>query len=241
MIPVFADWDCRLSRLLVSDDSSAQAEAREAVSYLSDHCGIRFFAMTQDYDCRREPVSHLLLRKGRYEECFKRIFPSGSQSISVRPFVRAVLVPGLHQTPALERLLVSSRGYLPLVMPATTDSDWIDEELNRLLYTAKYSRLILASFEICMLLYSPEMIERLLRIPELIPQIGYRACSEPAIRRLLERMERQNRTVLFGTGVNSLQKAYQHGLGKTVEAEKIAPSLAEHRLLLQRSLTFWKR
>ncbi len=233
---LYADWSCKLLPLLLSTDQNLCTEAISAIEYLRQRHGFDRFVFPLDYDCRMESIPHLLLRKKRAEDRLKAMFSDRSFKV----LLRAELVPGLHQLQGLEKLLTSKDGYLPLVLPMTAYQDWIDRELNRLLYTAKIKRLMLASFEICMLLYPPEIVQKLLRIPHLVPQLGYRALSEPAVQAVLTELIRQDRTVLFGTNVDSLHKAYQLKLVDLDDRKSATErlSFADYRMILQRAHHF---
>jgi hypothetical protein len=63
-------------------------------------------------------------------------------------------------------------------MPICDYADWIDFELNRLLYRAHFKRLLFTSFDICINLYPGDVLEKLMRIPHSVFQFHYHALAD---------------------------------------------------------------
>lgn len=206
-------------------------QAAEALRALRDRCGFRDIYLTPEYDCELESVPMFLLRRDHALRELRELLP---QDCRVHAACCAVLRPGLSQTPALHRLRLPGTDCLPLRLPFLPDQPGIPQELNRLLYHSRY-RLLLMSFDSYAAFYSPEALERLAALPRTAYQLGYQALIHPPMRRLLKAMLSLGAPILFGTGVNSLQKACYYEFDAYIRAAAEAFSEPEREVLFFRS------
>ena len=229
------DWNCHL--LPGMGEGVTLSEAVSAISHLNDKYEMNHFCMMPDYDCTKEPISVFLLN--RYfanQELRKNI----SKTIKIKLAGRALLTPDLHKTDGLESLLFSSYGYFPIRLPISSYDDWIDYEINRLLYK-RHFKLLITSFELCLILYPPEIIKKLLRIPNAAFQLSYKSLTEKGAQKAVSMMLHNNSKILLGTGINSLDKAYQYDLLYYDELAKNKMATADYQTLLRQNHLFWKK
>ena len=198
------DWNCDLLSCVRIDQPNAGAEAADAMRYLMEAHGLTHFCMMPLFDARKEPASVFLLKRTAYEDCLNRIL---SNAISIKFSAKVLLYKGISENRDLHKLTQNTGGYLPVLLPITAYEDWIDEELNRLLYKQKL-KLLLLSCELFPILYPDEIVEKLLRIEGAVYQFGYQALWDTKLCRLIYNMYRLNRPILFGSGVNCLKRAW---------------------------------
>lgn len=198
------DWNCDLLSCVRMDQPNSGLEAVDTMQYLAEEHRVSHFCMMPLFDAQKEPVSVFLLKRSDYENCLKRIVP---KSISLKFSAKVLLYKGISENRELYRLTQNTGGYLPVLLPITAYEDWIDEELNRLLYKHKI-KLLFLSCELFPILYPDDIVEKLLRIEGAIYQFGYQALSDTKLCRLIYNMYRLNRPILFGTGVNCKKRAW---------------------------------
>lgn len=235
----YMDWNCRLlpgMRGRISDP----LESITAMQDLSERFSITRFCMMPDFDCTREPVSHFFLRRARAEKLLKDAIPTGSK-IKVKISARVLLSQGLYQTEDLNKLVITKEKYLPIALPMTAYDDWIDYELNRLLYKAGFKKLLITSFELCLILYPSEIIEKLLRIPNTVFQINYKALTEPKVQKIVSRLMRQNQTILLGTSLDCLERVYRYDFDFYTKSATDGISVADYKTMLRKSCYFWNK
>ena len=200
------DWNCDLLSLIRIDLAESELKVVEVMRFMMETHGITRFCMMPLFDARKEPVSVFQLKRVAYEERLQPVLP---KSLSVKYSSKVLLVRGLSDLPDLARLTDATNGYLPLMLPLTAFEDWMDEELNRLLYKRKI-KLLLLSCELFPILYSPGTVEKLLRIQGAMYQFGYHALSDGKLNRMIYNMYSLKRPILFGTGIDCLQKAWNY-------------------------------
>lgn len=209
-------------------------EGAEALSLLHTRLGFNRFLAAPTYDSQREPVSHFLLRRDRAAEDLRALIP---KQCKLALGATVVLNPSLHEVDGLERLLLRG-GRLPIALPLTEFEDWIDLELNRLLYRRRY-RLLLLSMERSVALYPSDRIEKLLRIEDATFQFNFRALSDPLCCRIITSLLHRNRTVLLGTGIDSIDACYGYDRACYLDRSDLHP--ADLQVLLRTSNTAWQR
>lgn len=229
----FVDWSCGILPLMRGCIETPE-EGAQAISLLHTRLGFNRFLATPTYDSQREPVSHFLLRRDRAAEDLCALIP---KQCKLALGAGVVLNPSLHKVDGLEKLLVG-RGRLPIVLPLTEYDDWIDLELNRLLYRRKY-KLLFLSMERSIALYPADCIEKLLRIEYAIFQFNFRALTDPACCRVIQTLLQRNRTVLLGTGIDSIDTCYAYDGACYLEKSDLHP--ADLQVLLRSSNTAWQR
>lgn len=229
-----SDWNCRLipyaDPLLENRD-----DLQTAFLHCTEQFGIKRFCLMPEYNSRSESVSLFLLRQERMRERLSGLLPKGSRA---RVGVSVPLCPGLHETLHLGRLCMKGSHCLPIQLPIGPYEEWMDLELNRLLYRSKH-RLLFLSFDRFPIFYSADILERLMRIPHAVYQFSYRSLTDPRACVLLRELYDKNATVLFGTGMDSLEKACFYEMDHYLEAGQKTLSTRCLDELLQRSHLFW--
>ncbi len=232
----FVDWNSRLMpcmRGYITEPSACLQVMQE----LSLRFGFDSFAMTADFDCSAESVSIFLLRFQRSQSLLK---PLLSKRIQVKFFAQAWLSPGLSQTKDLEKLLFSKQNLLPIRFPISVYEDWMDLEINHLLYKKKFG-LLFTSFEMAILMFPEEIIEKLLRISRAVFQFNYKALTDPKSLRVIKKLIAQRRPILFGSALDSLQKVYFYEFDYYLESAKAMLSKEEYHFLIANNRLFWNR
>lgn len=229
----FVDWSCGLLPRMRGCIETPE-EAALAISLLYTRQGFNRFFATPTYDSEREPVSHFLLRRDRAKEELAVLLPRGCR---LAAGASVLLNPSLHEVDGLERLLLPN-GRLPISLPLTEYGDWIDLELNRLLYRRKY-KLLFLSMERSVALYPADFIERLLRIENAIFGFHFRALTDPDCCRVITALLHRNRTVLLGTGVDSVDACYAYDRSCYLDRTHLHPT--DLQVLLRASGAQWQR
>lgn len=229
-----SDWNCRMipypDPLLTNHD-----QLQTAFSYCVERFEIKRFCLMPEYDSLSESVSLFLLRQERIRESLLKLLPKGA---CARIGASVLLQPDLHETMHLRRLCLRGSRCLPIQLPIGPYEDWMDLELNRLLYRAKH-RLLFLSFDRFPILYPTEVLERLTRIPNAVYQFNYRSLADPRSCALLNILFERKATVLFGTGIDSLEKLSFYELDHYLEMGKKTLSVRCLEELLHGSHLFW--
>lgn len=198
------DWNCGLLSSIRVDVPGSECEAVQALQFMASEHSVTRFCMMPLFDARKEPVSVFLLKRAAYIERLSKVIP---KNLSVKYSSKVLLCKGLSQVPDLEKLSVPMGGYLPLMLPIVSYEDWIDQELNQLLYKRKL-KLLLLSCELYTNIYPSEIMEKLLRMPNTVFLFHYRVFSDPKLSKLVLNMCKLDRPVIFGTDVICLYKAW---------------------------------
>ena len=222
----YIDWCCAL--LPKNCNESIVTDSAAALQDLSSRFGINSFAMVSEYDCTRESVPFFLLRtQSAYEALTKQLDPS----LRTELLTTAILSPGLYEIEHLERLLEPSHSLLPIRFPLSNYQEWMDLELNHLLYKKKY-RLLFTSFELAMILFPEDTVKRLIRISGAVFQFSYKALTDPKICGIIERLLEQKSKVLLGTSLTTPEKVYFYEFDYYLAMARQHLSPASFRLLL---------
>ena len=231
------DWNCRLFPE-IKDQMLDPSSAVEGMCEMANRFSVDRFCLLPDFDPTKEALSIFLLRRSKWERAIQSPLTSSTPSVKVKMAARAILTENLYQEPLLHKLVLPN-GYLALSLPVGAYSDWIDQAINRLLYQANMTKLILTSFDLCVMLYPDDVIQRLLRIPHLIIQINYASLTDPKIQRLIPQLMRQNRIILLGTSINSLDRVYHYEFDYYTKSATDHIPIADYQTMLRRSNRFW--
>ena len=199
---IYTDWSCRLLPMM-RDYLSNPRDSVEALNILRERCGITRFCMMPEFDCRLESVSGFLVRRERSMSEIRELLPAG---FWIRAAGASLLCPGLSETVGLHKLYIPSTSYLPLRLPFQQNQPWAAVELNRLLYHTKHQLLFL-SFDLYSVFYPSDLFKRLLELPGAAYQFSYQSLILPEIQTVLHKLIQRNAPILFGTSVNSVNKA----------------------------------
>ncbi|MBE6633332.1 MAG: hypothetical protein E7620_03195 [Ruminococcaceae bacterium] len=199
---VMNDWDCRL--LPMSGEwITSPTDTAKAMMLLKEKYNLKRFLLTPFYDATVESISMFLWRRKQTFEELKKILPS---EVTVRCGAVALLSPGLSHSNALNRLRLSRTNFLPVRLPLLSTGNWLSAELNRLLYHTPY-RILFYAFDSLLPFYPTEDILRWSRLPNAAYCFRYQALESPFLRELMREMLSANQPILFGTCVNSYEKA----------------------------------
>ena len=229
------DWNCGLLSSIRIDVPNSEAEALEALRFMANEYSITRFCMMPLFDARKEPVSVFLLKRAAYIDRLSGAIP---KEISVKYASKVLLCKGLSKVPNLEKLAAETGGYLPLMLPITSYEVWIDQELNQLLYKRKL-KLLLISCEIYPTIYPAEIVEKLFRMQNTVFLFQYRVFSDVKLSKLVLNMCKLDRSVLFGSEVNNLYKAWNFPLAAYRTQATSLFSKAEMQKLDHFSNVFW--
>lgn len=201
--PCLVDWNCQLMPDMHGTIMRPEMSA-EVIRFLSERFGIRRYCAMPTFDATQQSVpQHLIERDRSLLRLKDQQLPRG---IQIKAFTRVRLTQGISDEPGLSRLRIPGTDYLSLFLPLQPYADWMDLELNRLLYHRGFD-LLLTSFELCPILYSKEILHRLLRVERAAFQFSYRSLSEKTICQMIAQLLMQGRIVLLGTGIDCIEKA----------------------------------
>ncbi len=210
------DWNCKL----LSDIHEFHIPPKDtitALTWLEQRFGLNCFCFNPTFRADMDSVASFLAHR---ESAINALLQSAKDTahdlaspIKILAGVSVDLSQGLHDTYQLDRLKIpfGTERYLPIKLPMCEYSDWIDLELNRLLYTAKH-KLLFLSFEIACILYPREIIEKLLRVPGAIYQFNYSSLANPKTCEIINNLIGKRAIVLFGTSLNVIGKIYHYEL-----------------------------
>ncbi len=228
------DWNCQLFPSSTNGISSVQ-DSLDALELLGDRCSLGGFCLTSSYDRLREPISVFLLRQSRLSQL---ISEASERRINLCLSTQVLLSDGLSLEPGLEKLLLLKSGYLPVSLPISSYEDWIDAELNRLLYQNKL-HLLFTSFERYLILYPRDVIEKLLRIPSAAFQFNYKSLCDARVQEVVKRLLDVKALVLFGTALNQVDKIYFYEQDTYLEVAKEVFTPMEYQKLLHMNRLLW--
>lgn len=201
-MPLFSsDYNCHLIPHMQELLTSAE-EASSALLLMHERLGIKRFYMMPRYDKAESPIAFCLRR----DRALERLCEQLPRALVLKPSCAVLFSKGLYETAYLERLFISrSHRLLPLELPLSPYEDWIDEELNRLLY-ARHCKPFFLSFERCVTLYPKEIVQKLMRITGACFQFSFSSLDDEDTCTVILQLLRQGSSVCFGSGINSLQK-----------------------------------
>ena len=219
----YIDWNSKLPL------HTSYTETAEALLFMHEHFRIKRVCFMQDYDERINSVAAFRIRREKALKDLSEILPS---SLKISYHAAVHLTKELSSCAELHRLTITKQKLLPLLLPMESYADWIDLELNRLLYKNRISPLFL-SFELYPILYPEEALQRLLRIPNAAYQFNYRAFTVPSQARMISSLLQRGATVLLGTGCTSAQKVFCYEFEHYLALAKESLTASEYTTLLK--------
>ena len=244
----FVDWHSHLlpgiHETLTDPDESANA-----ILHLYENQSIRTFCMMPTFFPFRDSVAAFLLRRDRALERLAfalrknapmNYFSSASPRV---PRIRLLhgacvaLESGCYEMDQLNKLAVPFNGikFLPIRLPSLEFDEWIDFEINRLLYRTNV-HLWFTSFEFVCKYYPFEIIEKLCRISDAIFQFGYRSLEDKNVQLVIKSLLERRATVLLGTSLNCLEKSYRCDLSYSLSIARTAFTDFEYQSLIKNNL-----
>ena len=229
----YIDWNCHLlsdSHDIVEDP----ATILQALSYLSAHHQLHTFSMMPTFLSRVDSVASFLIRR---EKAIKAILEAPSplaSPIKILSGASVVLDKGLYETQNLNKLTIpfGSSRYLPIQLPLSEHDDWIDYEINRILYKADMNIMFL-SFERACILYPESIVEKLTRISNSIYQFSYHSLTDERICRVISKLLHRNATVLLGSSLHSSNQIYHYDFDYYLNKSKDYFSSADYAVLMK--------
>ena len=203
---------------------------------MNERYSINRFCFMADFDIASSSVSAFRIQKARFTDALTPLLPS---SLKINYTAAVHLTPLLSEATELDRLTTTANFLLPLCLPLGSYADWIDTELNHLLYKRRIAPLFL-SFDLYAIMYPQDVLERLLRIPNAAYQFNYKAFSSPACVRMISALLQRGATVLFGTLCNSNEKLAHYDLDYFTALAKETLSPTEYLLLVKQNKALWK-
>ena len=208
------DWNFQMLPPLVGDTSDFSLSLR-AMQHSFDCFGVRKFLLLAPYDPRL-PVSLHLLARTDYASRLQKALP---KPLILQTASRTTLREGLSGNDGLDKLCHKKSGFLPLCLPVSAYEDWIDAELNRLLYR-RHQKLLFLSFERALILYPRDFLEKLFRIEPAAFQFSYRSLSDPRVSEAVKTLINAQKPVLLGTGGDRSDRYFEDDLASDLMAAK---------------------
>lgn len=228
------DWNFQILPSLVGNDPHMEKSISAMQSFAQS--GIHRFLLLASFDpSSGTPISLHLLRLKKYSTALRKSLP---KTLSLQTASRTTLREGLSGMSDLELLCHKKTGYLPLDLPIAAYEDWIDVELNRLLYK-KHQKLLFLSFELALILYPDEVIQKLMRIESAAFQFGYKSLDQPAVQGAIKSLLRRKKPVLLGTGRDHFEEAFASEIPEKLKTAKACFLPAEWVALLRSNRRFW--
>ena len=220
------------------DAAKNEKVALQIMELLYEKYGVTHYHLTPLFDFTKDTVLSFLLKR---HQAISKLQTTDriSKSIKLHFGATAELRPGLWQTDGLEKLCYGNTRILPLRFPLGPYQDWMDQELNRLLYHNGYS-LLFTAFELSLLFFERDTIERLLRIQGTAFHFNYRGLVQPTVQEMIKRLLEKQSPVLFGTQLSSVEKACYYEMDHYLSVLKSALTPREHQYLWEQQRVFWK-
>ncbi len=233
---IYVDWNCDVLKIHETIAQPIQNAVPDTLLYLRRN-GIYRVCLTPTYFHTEMSVALFFVWRDMAYKTVESLFP---EDVKVRLETSVMLAPNLHQCSALKKLLLSKRHYLMLRMPQHYE-DWMDYELNRLLYHTKFNKLLFSSFENCIAHYSEEQTQRLMRIRNAAFQFSYSALSDPAVCEIIHQLLSKKQIILLGSGIDSVAKSKQFSLSEALSAAQKHLTEAEIERILLQTKYFWTK
>ena len=229
----FIDWSCRLPVRL--GEENFPKGTIQAMETLNERYHISHFCMMPEFDVRENSLSLFRLRLDRAADLVREHLP---RHLKIKIVPRVYLTEGLWRTESLHSLLFTRKRYLPLQLPLSDYAEWMDTEINRLLYTQKYN-LLFTSCELFRELYPTEIADRLFRIPQAAYQFNFRSLTDDVTVKDVSKLLANGKTVLLGTGLTAQGKIWQYDFAYYQETATKKLSVADHQKLMHQNRAFW--
>ncbi len=233
----YVDWNCKAFPSVNQGGLSMQ-DALGTLEYLFSRDRISHFCMMTEYTESFGSIPAFLLLRRSSEEALKDAVP---KHLKIRFATSVPLSPDLHLLSDLDKLYIPRTNILPITLPIAAYADWIDLELNRLLYRNRL-RLWFVALNSILLFYPKEALERLFRISNAVYQFGYRSLSDPMALKWIRYILRINptATILLGTGVDCIERASFHPTSYHLQSAASSLTPMELQTLLHHGRAFWK-
>ncbi len=225
----YIDFNCKLPL------QTSKEELLDTLLFMHERFCINRVCFMTEFDVRLTSLAAYRIRCERFLEELKDHLP---KPLKINCAAAVHLTPALSQYAELSRLHSTSRPLLPLVLPMESYADWMDEELNAILYKRHIVPLFL-SFDLYPILYPKAAIERLLRIPNAAYQFNYRAFTRPEYVRMIDELLRRGAPVLFGTGCTFPEKVYHYEFEHYIDLAKKAFSPTVFDTLMKSTQRLW--
>ncbi len=210
----------------------------QIMELLFEKHGVTHYHLMPLFDCTEDTVSSFLLKRHQAISKLQKT-DRFSKLVNLHFGATAELHPGLWQTDELEKLCYGSAQMLSLRFPLGPYQDWMDQELNHLLYHGGYS-LLFTSFELPLLFFERDTIERLLRIQGAVFHFNYRSLLQPQVQETVKKLLAKHTPVLFGTNLSSMEKTCYYEMDHYLNTARGFLTPYEYQYLWEQNHVFWK-
>ena len=233
----FVDWNCRLIPSAKNQRMTVDAVS-SALQTLHQRDRISHFCMMNEYSGSFGSIPAYMIL---WEKTCRELRAASPKQIKLRFATSVPFYSGLHQLRDVDRLCIGDRCLLPITLPLAPYADWIDAELNALLYQAHITPMFL-SFDLSILLYPEEVFQKLLRISNAVYQFSYKSLTNPKVLEQIRYVLSENptATILLGTTLASLKDVSFHETSYYLKrASELLPPM-EFQMLLHHGRAFWR-
>lgn len=233
----FVDWNCGLFPAIRSANLTYESTF-ETMCFLHKRDHISHFCLMSEYTPAYGPIPAFLIRRNRIARELKLQCP---KELKLHFATSTPIFPKLHLLTDLSKLFLNADHLLPLTLPLAPYEDWIDLELNRLLYHGNIRPMFL-SFDLAVKLYSDDILQKLLRITHAVYQFNYRSLTDERILRSISHLLHNDSqaTVLLGTSVDSFHRASFYETEYYLQTASNYFSPSDFQILLHQGRAFWK-
>ncbi len=191
------DWNCGLyPRGLDGMVAPSYPGLYDGLTVLRDRFNIKRFCFSAVYDPGFESVNAHLLRRDRTEKKVQELL--AGTKIKMKMMSVVPIAPNLGHVPDLDCLYMFGGTHLPIVLPLYGMCDWLDLELNSLLYKYKH-KLFFTSFDRTFDVYPREFVEKCIRIPKAVFQISFQSLSNKSFAYMVRAALREKIPFLLGS------------------------------------------
>lgn len=201
---ICTDWNCRLLPGFPDQIGNAETAAK-ALQTIHERSEISNFFFLPEFDPASDSASAFQIRLDR---ALQTLMPLLSFSAKLQASASVKLIQNLLDYKNLSCFYLPKTDYLPISLPITPE-DWVETEIAKLARHAPF-RILLLNVHLLPIFYPKDSVKRILSLPNIACQFSFRSLAdEKTVDLLLKPLLRQNVPILLGSGVNSLEKAYQ--------------------------------
>lgn len=201
---VCTDWNCRLLPGFADQIGNAQTAAK-ALQTIQERSEISRFFFLPEFDPASDSAAAFRIR---LDHALQAIKPVLSFSADLQASASVRLIPNLSDYTDLSCFYLPNTDYLPISLPITPE-DWVETEIAKLARYAPF-RILLLNAHLLPIFYSKEAVKRILSLPNIACQVSFRSLTdEKTVDLLLKPLLTRKVPIVLGSGVNSLEKAYQ--------------------------------
>ena len=220
------DWNCKLLPGFPDQISNREA-AVQAMQILYERSGINKFAFFPKYDPLTDsPTVFQFRANAALADLQSRL--SFSAKLFVRPTV--YLRPEMPENNVLRRFCIPKTTYLAVSLPIMVQED-TENTLAKFVRHSPY-RVLLTDAQILPIFYPDDMLERIVNLPGIALQASFQSLLLPNFTVFLRKILQKGVPIVFGSGVNSPERAERIPLNDIFKALQENFSKQEEEKLL---------